>query len=363
MKHNKIDVIFWDVDAKETFARQVIPVEQLPQSFEAQTILHLGDDDWEVVNARPMTVERYTETGSLILELRKRRMDYVSLEQAQKNILYSQPTICKEIPKIAIGSSKLGKNVLELDEDEWRQIELLSPVYKETIVAQLLGIQRIFKEQSDAGGSVMGFKEIYLREGISNPLNQAIHPNDIISYAKQNPMIYEGLAYEKVAGLLQGGFAFNTGNLDFYGTLKDYKITALCIHGRIRDFSIEESTFLHDIMTKFDLYIVDWRRLVSLSPSLSRVENYLQQVVDSIKKVEMDIEKHYSPPPHVQLLNHLMKAESAEKQNRLLNENESLISEELVQMIDQALDRDKGQGQEELNGRLQSIKTLIQARL
>jgi hypothetical protein len=68
-------------------------------------------------------------------------------------------------------------------------------------------------------------------------------------------------------------------------------------------------------------------------------------------------------PPHVQLLNQMVQAESPDEQEQLLNENESLISEELVKMIDQVLDQAGGGGQEELNGRLQSVKTLIQARL
>ena len=68
-------------------------------------------------------------------------------------------------------------------------------------------------------------------------------------------------------------------------------------------------------------------------------------------------------PPQVQLLNQLVRAESPEQQTQLLNENESLISEELIQMIDQVMEQAGGQGQEELNGRLQSVKSLIQARL
>ncbi len=68
-------------------------------------------------------------------------------------------------------------------------------------------------------------------------------------------------------------------------------------------------------------------------------------------------------PPQVQLLNQLVRMESPDEQVQLLNKNEALISEELVQMIDQVLDQAGGGGQEELNGRLQSIRTLIQARL
>lgn len=68
-------------------------------------------------------------------------------------------------------------------------------------------------------------------------------------------------------------------------------------------------------------------------------------------------------PPHVQLLNQLVRSESPEEQVQLLDENEQLVSNDLVQLIDQVLEQAGDQGQDELNGRLQSIKTLIQARL
>ena len=68
-------------------------------------------------------------------------------------------------------------------------------------------------------------------------------------------------------------------------------------------------------------------------------------------------------PPHVQLLNQLVRSDSAEQQNQLLDENSQLISEELTQMIDQVMEQAGGHGQEELNGRLQAVRSLIQARL
>ncbi|MBK8906093.1 MAG: CpXC domain-containing protein [Anaerolineaceae bacterium] len=68
-------------------------------------------------------------------------------------------------------------------------------------------------------------------------------------------------------------------------------------------------------------------------------------------------------PPHVQLLNQLVRSESPEEQAQLLSENEQFVSDDLIQLIDQVLEQAEGQGQEELNGRLQSVKTLIQARL
>ncbi|MEZ4593023.1 MAG: CpXC domain-containing protein [Chloroflexota bacterium] len=68
-------------------------------------------------------------------------------------------------------------------------------------------------------------------------------------------------------------------------------------------------------------------------------------------------------PPHVNLLNQLVRSESAEEQVVLLDENADLVTADLIQLIDQVMDQVNEQGQDELNGRLQSVKSLIQARL
>lgn len=68
-------------------------------------------------------------------------------------------------------------------------------------------------------------------------------------------------------------------------------------------------------------------------------------------------------PPHVQLLNELVRSESPEEQVELLNENADFVSDDLIRLIDQVMEQAGEQGQDDLNGRLQSVKTLIQARL
>ena len=43
----------------------------MPESFEIETTLHLGEADWSVVHAEPRTREQYAKSGSLTLRLRK----------------------------------------------------------------------------------------------------------------------------------------------------------------------------------------------------------------------------------------------------------------------------------------------------
>ena len=68
-------------------------------------------------------------------------------------------------------------------------------------------------------------------------------------------------------------------------------------------------------------------------------------------------------PPHVQLLNELVRSESSDEQVQLLDENEQFVSDDLIQLIDQVMEQAGERGQDDLNGRLQSVKTLVQARL
>lgn len=68
-------------------------------------------------------------------------------------------------------------------------------------------------------------------------------------------------------------------------------------------------------------------------------------------------------PPEIQLINDLMQAESPAAEAAMLDAHRELLSPELVAMIDQIMNQSTEAGQTELNGRLQQIKTAIQARL
>jgi hypothetical protein len=68
-------------------------------------------------------------------------------------------------------------------------------------------------------------------------------------------------------------------------------------------------------------------------------------------------------PPEILLLNQLMEAPSPDAQNKILDENQALLSTDLVGMVDAVMQQFKEAGQEELNGRLREIKSKIEARI
>jgi len=68
-------------------------------------------------------------------------------------------------------------------------------------------------------------------------------------------------------------------------------------------------------------------------------------------------------PPHIHFLNNLVQTESLEDQQKMLDENAELLSEDLLQVIDQVLDQSGQTADEALIARLLQVKSLISARV
>ncbi|MGC4119846.1 MAG: hypothetical protein QM765_35775 [Myxococcales bacterium] len=162
MTDRTIDVQFIDEATGATFARSAVPAERLPESFEADTTFHLGGEDWQVVSAVPMTREEYTASGSLVLSLRQLRIEMLSPE----SILFSLPTIASALPAVDGSSSKLGRRVLDLHEDDWCQMEVIDGAMLSLVLDELGAIARVQREER----SGPGFKSIHPRKAIREPL-------------------------------------------------------------------------------------------------------------------------------------------------------------------------------------------------
>lgn len=98
----KVQVTFINDATGEPFANTRMPPADLPETFEIETTLHLGDADWSVVHTEPRTREQYTKSGTLTLRLRKIE------SMAADEIMYSQLDITEQFDD----NQRLGK-------DEW----------------------------------------------------------------------------------------------------------------------------------------------------------------------------------------------------------------------------------------------------
>jgi hypothetical protein len=164
-KKKTVRVLFVDAATGATFAQTNSQTEQLPESFEAHTTVNVQGQEWEVLSATPVTRAEFTKAGELRLNVRKLNVQKIPPGE----ILFSLPTICDGIPGIAKGTSKLGKDVLELHEDDWRQVELISVTHLDEARSCLAKIERIYAEERMPSG---GFKKLHVRSELAAPIVQ-----------------------------------------------------------------------------------------------------------------------------------------------------------------------------------------------
>jgi hypothetical protein len=68
-------------------------------------------------------------------------------------------------------------------------------------------------------------------------------------------------------------------------------------------------------------------------------------------------------PPEIRLINRLLSADDAEEQRQLLEENAELLSPDLLQLVEAIASEASGSGDAQLEGRLQDVHALIEARI
>jgi hypothetical protein len=261
-----------DAATGQVFAQSHMPVEKLPRSFEAQTTMHRPDGDWEVVSARPMTAEEALASGKLVLVLRKIETESVD----PKDMLFSLATICDgPLPVIGEGSSKLDADVIELHEDDWRQIEWISAMFRDVIDREFEAIRQIHETERVGPG----FRKIHLRQAISAPLGHLAVPLENLRDALgEKAKWLDGVAYTGVAGIAKDAFAARLiSSIELYGTVRDGTIQCLCTTvGRTNNVPIPDVTNLAAFAAERDLLLVDWLGARVIEPT---VENYTRYFV------------------------------------------------------------------------------------
>jgi hypothetical protein len=268
-----VRVLFIDVESGACFAMTESPIELLPESFATQTTVSIEDQDWDVVSAEPVTRAECESTGQLNLTLRKvNPAGNVSPDE----IRYSLPTICDAIPDVAAGTSKRGRRVLELHEDDWRQVEFVSRSCQDEIEQGLANIFQIYRDQQGEGGA---FRELHVRKEVAEPLRDARltlgRAQD--QFGPPAPPL-EGLAYRREDGLIEGGFAFKgRSGLQFYGRERDGRLVALGLlfngsHGPVD----QDGHAVAALMRGHDLCLVDWCALRQVQAAEAEVVAYLK---------------------------------------------------------------------------------------
>ncbi len=248
-----IRVQFVDAEGEVQFAPCDVPVGQLPESFEASTTMHLGESDWEVVEARPVLASEFRKSGKLVLVMRKVRIETGMPE----NLLFSLATISDELPGIVAGSSKVGRSTLEMHEDDWRQVEWVSEALMGKVEEALGNIRRIHEEER-AG---YGFKKVHVRMEVPLPFaGVEVAPGELIGVAGERGTMLEGVSFNKVAGVVQGSFAVRLiSSIEVYGLMGAGRVEVMgLLNCRVNNVGEEDVRRLAGFAKRRGLVLVDW---------------------------------------------------------------------------------------------------------
>jgi hypothetical protein len=250
-----VAVQFVDASTGQCFARSDVPVEQLPATFAVDTTLTLAGESWSVLQADPPTAAEFRTKGLLTLTLSRVR------SVSAHDILYSLPTLYEGLPVVDPARARL--DLLQLHEDDWRQVELVSPGLADVVASELAAVRRVYDEHAVTGadGGVIGFRDVHVRSRPEAPLIPAL-PRATILLALPAHHTFAGVGFANGVGIAVDSFAFRCGPISFYGLGAGETITVLGLQiGRARSTAANDAAAgLEGIMRTFTLTLVDWCR-------------------------------------------------------------------------------------------------------
>ncbi|MFT7518249.1 MAG: hypothetical protein ACI9MC_000379 [Kiritimatiellia bacterium] len=191
-----IHVHFFDSKNRAPLGSTSVDADSLPTDFDGQTTINVGDRPYQVISAHPTTRAEAVESGELRILVRPLAVVDPS------EILYSLPTICHHLPGIEAGSSKTDQRVLEINEDTWRQIELVPTAHAAWAGEQLRAIQAIYKDHRSDNGA---FRQLHVREDTSG---EWFVEDDVAGWLDDRLESLDGLGFVGVVGCVDDGLVW-----------------------------------------------------------------------------------------------------------------------------------------------------------
>jgi hypothetical protein len=238
----EIHVSFVDARSGALVGETKLESTALPESFHAETTLTLGETEWSVVSAEPATRAAYESSGVLVVRLHPiERID-------PRKILFSLPTINDELP--ASDGPPVDGSELVLQEDDWRQCELVVADLRAGIEKELSAIRGI--HASERAG--VGFRKLHVRTEITTPL-----PFAKISRADVRALAGDGsehrVCFRGMARCISDGFAVQRGDsVWLYGVTAGIGVKVLGVYPGFGDTHADIAAFA----APRGLLLVDW---------------------------------------------------------------------------------------------------------
>ena len=171
------------------------------------------------------------------------------------DILMTIPTIENTLPSTT--EEEIADFNLEIMEDDWRQIELISKEFLPQIDQELESINSIFEnDTSDMGEGMIAFRNLHVRNLIPSPIKSSITKSAFLESFSNS---LEGTLSFMQYGRVKDGLYIETNSFRFYGTETNGKLDCIGFYGmnnfdQIETFKKELKAF----MSKNNLVLVDW---------------------------------------------------------------------------------------------------------
>ena len=120
-----------------------------------------------------------------------------------KSLLFSLPTICDEAPETIQNAGQASQSALQIDEDDWRQIEFIA-------VADLTQIDREMDDIEtfkNANRAAIGWRNVYIRKERPNGLFPSQLPYSLIDSIPHGPIQELMIGTPGREAIVKGGFA------------------------------------------------------------------------------------------------------------------------------------------------------------
>lgn len=236
-----IHVELWNAATQTLLGEVDLPAEQLPESFEASTTLHLGDADWSVVAAVPTTRAEYVASGRLKITMNK--ISYVD----PKTLLYSLPTLENTLPPTRPGTPA---DAVSMHEDDWRQRELVALSLEPEVALELDEIRAVYEQHRKGAG----FTHLHVRARVPEPLPGISLTLDQLRAALGGASIRPVVVGDAT---VRDGFAIPRGAGYLYGCAPEGKISVLALS---LDAPHEP---LVELLRALPVLLVDWCRVTA----------------------------------------------------------------------------------------------------
>lgn len=210
----KVRVSFVNAETGKQFAVSHVPVENLPETFAEETVMHLGNENWAVLSAQPETAEVFRKTRKLTLVVEK-RSETVSVDPGK--LLYSLPTLNNELAGLD-PAIKATDADWRLNADEWRNLEWVSQEFADKIEAELADIRHLHQyEAVPLGENMTAYRRLHVRKRLA----VALTPDTVSKKSLCDvlgPLTQTSLTYYNAPHAVQEGFSLITPNgLVLYG--------------------------------------------------------------------------------------------------------------------------------------------------